>query len=323
MGIKINLEFFNNKRLMVALSGVASVMMALLIFFISLIGFDNFSAFVFGASPASNEPVKSPTQIIVPTAPPETSTTQAPTQTALPGTTMATQATTEIVTTEPKFETSAPPITTVPTEIVTETVAPTPTEISVTSIKIDQGTEKEIFVNDNLNLTVSVVPLNATNKTVTWSCTDSSVAIVDATTGKVVAIKEGETYVKATSADGKVWTQIKLKVKPKVIRVESVQLTAPNNVTSIKVGETLAITVNVYPANSTNKTVKWKIDDTSAAKFTSDIGDSRATIEALTEGTVIITATVDEKVSTITIHILPENIPDDTTPSASTEISGG
>ena len=71
--------------------------------------------------------------------------------------------------------------------------------VSVGGISLDKSTAT-IDVGDILNLTATVSPSNATNKAVTWTSSDSSVATV--TNGTVTALKTGTTTITATTVDG-------------------------------------------------------------------------------------------------------------------------
>ncbi len=56
-------------------------------------------------------------------------------------------------------------------------------------------------VGENLQLTAAVLPENATNKAITWSSTNETVAVVDES-GMVTAVGSGTCQIKATAADG-------------------------------------------------------------------------------------------------------------------------
>ncbi|AKA67672.1 cell wall-binding repeat-containing protein [Clostridium scatologenes] len=72
--------------------------------------------------------------------------------------------------------------------------------VSVSGITLDK-TEAGLAEGETLQLTASVQPDNATNRNVTWSSNDVSVASVDAS-GKVTAVKEGIATITATTVDG-------------------------------------------------------------------------------------------------------------------------
>lgn len=71
--------------------------------------------------------------------------------------------------------------------------------IATTGVSLDK-TSIELTEGDETILTATVTPDNATNKNVTWTSSDESIATVD--NGKVTAIKEGATTITATTEDG-------------------------------------------------------------------------------------------------------------------------
>ena len=79
-----------------------------------------------------------------------------------------------------------------------------PDESDIVNVKdISLGSKAEyIGINSTVQLTATVTPENATNKTVTWSTSDNTIATVD-NTGKVTGHKAGSVVVIAESADGK------------------------------------------------------------------------------------------------------------------------
>ena len=72
--------------------------------------------------------------------------------------------------------------------------------VLVNNIEMNE-TSAEMVVGDNLQLVATVLPFNATNKTVTWSSTNESVAVVDES-GIVTAVGSGTCQIKATATDG-------------------------------------------------------------------------------------------------------------------------
>ena len=72
--------------------------------------------------------------------------------------------------------------------------------VAVTGVTLNK-TEATIKVGVSLQLTATIAPTNATNKNVTWSSSDSSVATVNAV-GKVTAVKAGSATITVKTNDG-------------------------------------------------------------------------------------------------------------------------
>ena len=72
--------------------------------------------------------------------------------------------------------------------------------VAVTGVTLNK-TEATIKVGVSLQLTATIAPSNATNKNVTWSSSDSSVATVNAV-GKVTAVKAGSATITVKTNDG-------------------------------------------------------------------------------------------------------------------------
>ena len=72
--------------------------------------------------------------------------------------------------------------------------------VPVSSITLSQ-TSANIFQNGTLTLTATVLPSDASNKTLTWSSSNTNVATVDQN-GKVTAKAVGSATIKATATDG-------------------------------------------------------------------------------------------------------------------------
>ena len=72
--------------------------------------------------------------------------------------------------------------------------------VLVSSITLNE-TSAEMVVGEKLNLTATIAPDNATDKSVTWSSTNETVAVVDES-GQVTAVGSGTCQVKVTANDG-------------------------------------------------------------------------------------------------------------------------
>ncbi|MCM1076581.1 MAG: leucine-rich repeat protein [Bacteroides sp.] len=141
------------------------------------------------------------------------------------------------------------------------TVMPT----TVSSISIDKN-EWSAKVGDTVQLTATVMPEDATDKSVMWSSSDESVATVT-NEGLVTAVGVGDAVIKVTSVDGSnVSALCNVTVRP--ILVESIEV-SPDVWDGIE-GETLHLDVVILPENATDKTVEYVSTDTSIAQVDQD-----------------------------------------------------
>ena len=93
---------------------------------------------------------------------------------------------------------------------VTVTAAP-PGVIHVTGVSISKSSIS-IPKGGTSTLSAIVLPSNATNKAVTWSSRDTSIATVNSTTGEVTGKKAGSTNIQVTTADGQYVAYCKVEV---------------------------------------------------------------------------------------------------------------
>ena len=148
-------------------------------------------------------------------------------------------------------------------------------------------TSVDISKNDTITLNTSVSPANATNKTITWTSSNESVATVAG--GVITGVAEGTANIIATVAgkDGKSITATCLvTVSALIIPVESVSIAKGNY--TVEAGATLSapLTVTVLPDNATNKSVIWSSSNESVATV-----DQNGNVKGVAAGTVTITAT--------------------------------
>ncbi|MDE5814135.1 MAG: Ig-like domain-containing protein, partial [Muribaculaceae bacterium] len=108
--------------------------------------------------------------------------------------------------------------------------------------------------------------LRDTYKTLVWTSSDETVAIVDSE-GNVTAVNVGEAEIVATASDGsEISALCHVSVMP--ILVESIVLTPDS--WSAEVGDSFLIQASVYPENATDKTLDWISSDEEIAKVDSD-----------------------------------------------------
>lgn len=94
--------------------------------------------------------------------------------------------------------------------------------IKVTGVKISNSSDKNLYLNSkndkNLKLTANISPNNATNKKISWSSSNPSVATIDEN-GNVEAKSLGKTTVTVTTDDGNFMSSYELNVRQKTIVV--------------------------------------------------------------------------------------------------------
>lgn len=173
--------------------------------------------------------------------------------------------------------------------------------VNVTGISLNQ-TSTSILVGETTTLTATVTPENATNKNVTWSSSDKSVATVN--NGVVKGVGNGTATITATTVDGEYTASCEVNVK--AIPVSGITL----DKTSLEVMEKMTATLvaTVAPDNAANKSITWTSDNEEVATVQNGI------ITAVAAGTANITVTtVDGNYTatcavTVTKYVKPSNI---------------
>ena len=160
--------------------------------------------------------------------------------------------------------------------------------VEVSSINFDK-TGVSLKVGETVTLTATVKPDNATDKTVTWSSSDASIATVG--NGVVTALKLGTATITAKAGDKEATCAITVEATP----VTSVTLDKTN--ASLKVGETETLTATVKPDDATDKTVTWSSSDASIATVENGV------VTAKNVGSATITAKAGDNEATCFIIV--------------------
>ncbi|MDR2962915.1 MAG: Ig-like domain-containing protein [Bacteroidales bacterium] len=159
----------------------------------------------------------------------------------------------------------------------------TEVEISVTSVTILGESGSAITVlsldkDDEYQFTALVTPTNATNKTITW--TSSNTAVASIVNGKLVTLSDGTTQITAQSANG-----ITSRVTVTVLPVQVTAISLQPQYSEVFVGEQVNIVKEVLPTNAKIQTVTWSSSNENIA-----IVNNNGRVTTLSEGTVVITA---------------------------------
>ena len=151
----------------------------------------------------------------------------------------------------------------------------------------------ELKANETLQLTATVEPEDATDKTVTWASSNEAVATVDAE-GNVTAITVGEATITATAGEVQAECLIMVVATP----VETAYITNGN--LDMTVGSSVELSVTILPLDATDRSVVWSSSDTIVARV-----DANGLVEALSAGEAHISALFsNDSTSTITVTVL-------------------
>ena len=176
------------------------------------------------------------------------------------------------------------------------TVTVTSSTVAVSGISLDKPA-LSLVVGDTEVLTAAVMPADATDKTVTWTSSDTAVATVE--NGIVTAKKAGTAVVIATTSNGKTAS---CTVTVSVPTVDVTGVTLNKTELSLSVGGSATLAATVAPANATVKTVTWRSSDalviTVKNGVVTAVGVGTATVTVTTSNgkTASCTVTVKEKV---------------------------
>lgn len=97
----------------------------------------------------------------------------------------------------------------------TEGQGGSPTVISVSSVTLNKSS-LEMFIDDEAYLLVAtILPIDATNKNVTWESSNTLVATV--TDGSVTPLSEGNTVITVTTVDGNKSARCNVTIKKRVV----------------------------------------------------------------------------------------------------------
>jgi uncharacterized protein YjdB len=147
-------------------------------------------------------------------------------------------------------------------------------------------------------LTATVLPGNASNKNVSWSSDNITVATV--ANGIVTAKAKGNAKITVITQDGKKTATCTVTVNP--IPVTGVTLSPTEY--DLNIGETVLITPTVEPPDAYNMAIDWTSSDTSKATVIN------GTVTGIAAGDVTITVTTHDggKTATCDVTVIPIDV---------------
>jgi len=175
--------------------------------------------------------------------------------------------------------------------------------INVTSVSLDIYDATLILgdsdtLNDTIDLTETISPDDAADKSVTWESSDNSIATVDKN-GVVTAISEGEATITVETTDGGYTASCKITV----IQLSTDIALDKYNIYLVK-GSLETLTSTISPSTTSDKSVTWSCDNPNVVTFTV-LSDNTIQITAQGAGTVNITATANDSGKSVTcvVHV--------------------
>jgi hypothetical protein len=159
--------------------------------------------------------------------------------------------------------------------------------VSQTSLTLTEGEEA--------HLTVTVVPDNATDKSVVWKSSDAAVATVN--DGLVRAVAPGTATITVATPDGQQTASCFVTVNRQAVPVTSVSL----DQTSLEmlVGDEVTLTATVSPADADIKTVSWSSDNEAVAT----VADGKVKAVGAGDATITVTTTDGGKTATCAVTV--------------------
>lgn len=169
--------------------------------------------------------------------------------------------------------------------------------VAVNSVAINPTGPITLAIGDEVTLTATIAPENATNKQVTWSSDNSSVATV--TDGGVVRALAVGTAIITAQAEGQS-AICRINVAESVVEVTSVTV-APEGPLTATVGDSITFTATVMPEDATDRVVTWTSSNPELASI-----DDNGVMSAIAAGHVTIIASAGTMSASVEVTI--ENV---------------
>lgn len=129
----------------------------------------------------------------------------------------------------------------------------------VTELRMDNRS-MTVDTGEDIQLTATILPYDADNKSIVWSSDNPDVADVNGK-GVVTGVKAGQTVIRATSEDEGISDFCVVTVNQPVTGVSL----SKSELSFSKIGDAEQLVASVQPADATNKELNWSSSDESVA----------------------------------------------------------
>jgi len=130
--------------------------------------------------------------------------------------------------------------------------------VPVTKITVTGANRSSsVAVNNSLQMSASITPNHATNKTMTWSVVNETGSATITSSGLLTAASAGTVTVIASANDGSgVIGTAKINI---TILVTEIIVSGSNNATEVTLKGRLQMIATLSPTDAANKSVTWKV----------------------------------------------------------------
>ncbi len=168
--------------------------------------------------------------------------------------------------------------------------------IQVLNVYLDKSS-LDLSEGDTATVTATIYPSNATNKTLKWTSSNTTVATVDSKGNVIAGSTNGYTLITATATDGSgKYAQCVVLSKPKIY-VNGITINYGTTL-DLLVFDSTYLKATILPSNASTQNVTWTSSNPSIASI-----DSTGLLRGLALGEVTVTASADNKSVSISVNV--------------------
>ena len=168
--------------------------------------------------------------------------------------------------------------------------------VSVTDLDIGDC-PSELEVGSSQLLSVTTIPVDATNQNIKYSSSNPSVATVNAI-GRVTGLKTGKTTITVTSGSASKTFILKV-IEKKSEEIPAKDIEINDYEKKLEVDKTMTLSATVVPSNATDAVISYKSSDELIATV-----NSSGEVKGISKGKVTITASVGKIKKKIHLNIV-------------------